>query len=88
MVSTLTWSCTQYSDMHRVRSTLSSTKITYISFYFYQLCAKSKKKRKSNVRLAVELSSHRRDTSATRVSEDLQLSIFRHRQILEEAPRS
>ena len=36
-----------------------------------------RRRRTSNVRLPFELSSDRRETSATRVSEDLQISIFR-----------
>ena len=35
----------------------------------------------SNVRLPLELGSDRRETSATRVSDDLQISIFRRRKI-------
>ena len=36
-----------------------------------------RRRRTSNVHLPLELGSNRRETSATRVSEDLQLSIFR-----------
>ena len=38
-----------------------------------------RRRRTSNVRLPLELGSDRRETSATRVSDDLQLSIFRRR---------
>ena len=38
-------------------------------------------RRTSNVRLPLELRSNRRETSATRVSDDLQISIFRRRKI-------
>ena len=38
-----------------------------------------RRRRTSNVRLPLELGSDRREALATRVSEDLQLSIFRHR---------
>ena len=38
-----------------------------------------RRRRTSNVRLPLELGSDRRETSATRVSDDLQISIFRRR---------
>ena len=38
-----------------------------------------RRRRTSNVRLPLELRSDRRETSATRVSDDLQISIFRRR---------
>ena len=52
-----------YVDVYKIPR---HRKITYVR----------RRRRTSNVRLPLELRSDRRETSATRVSEDLQISIF------------
>ena len=46
-----------------------------------QITYARRRRRTSNVRLPLELRSDRRETSATRVSDDLQISIFRRRKM-------
>ena len=49
---------------------------TFLARYFSFFRTRRRRRRTSNVRLPLKLSSDQRETSATRVSEDLQLSTF------------
>ena len=46
-------------------------------YFSHEILFARRRRRTSNVRLPLELRSDRRETSATRVSDDLQISIFR-----------